>query len=187
MRLVPCSPPVGIASDALVDAPVTSIASALLALDAAARGARSEPAWRAYWDLSEESGPYYLRAELRGDGSGAAGLAGERHADARASAWYRIDVQDELEARATGAASTSTAAAHVASMCLVGRWRRGEAAPVLYARETVRARVRAHGARLAGAVREARRSASNGTSNAAPSAGAGTTGDRLVGRNISDA
>ena len=182
MRLVPCSPPVGIASDALVDAPVTSIASALLALDAAARGARSEPAWRAYWDLSEESGPYYLRAELRGDGSGAAGLAGERHADARASAWYRIDVQDELEARATGAASTSTAAAHVASMCLVGRWRRGEAAPVLYARETVQARVRAHGARRAAAYAAASAAAS------AASAAAGTTaGERLIGHGVADA
>ena len=176
MRLVPCSPPAGIAHDAMVDAPVTSVASALLAHDAAARiehAGRVEPAWHAFWDLSEESGPYYLRAETRGE---------ER------AAWYRIDVEDELDARAGAARGNDAMSTHAhASMCLVGRWRRGEAAPVLYARETVRARVRAHGARQAGAVREARRGASSGASSAAPSAGTGTTGDRLVGRDISDA
>ena len=171
MRLVPCSPPAGIAHDALVDAPVTSIASTLLAGDAS-------PAWHAYWDLSEESGPYYLCAEPLG---------------AERATWYRIDVDDEVDARASVDASDGAAgdvrgasATATGSLCLVGRWRRGEAAPVLYAPATVQARVRAHGARVAGAARSAA-AVSAALGAAAPSAAAGAAGDLLVGRGISDA
>ena len=75
MRLAPCAPPPGLRSHAMVDAPVTAIASPMLAEARAAEGgAFAEPLWCAYWDQSEEQGPYYLH-------------------DRVADAWYRVQLE----------------------------------------------------------------------------------------------
>jgi hypothetical protein len=82
MRLAPCAPPPGLRYDALVDAPVTSIASSMLDDVRAATGEPNrESLWCAYWDQSEELGPYYLH---------------ERMTDA----WYRVLVEGPYEAAA---------------------------------------------------------------------------------------
>src|SRR5689334_8208205 len=75
MRLAPCAPPPGLRHHALVDAPVTSIASPMLAEACAAAGeAYHEPRWCAYWDQSDEQGPYYLH-------------------DGERDAWYRVQLE----------------------------------------------------------------------------------------------
>lgn len=122
MRLAPCAPPPGLRYDALVDAPVTSIASSLFDEVRASEGApATEPLWCAYWDQSEELGPYYLY---------------ERTTDA----WYRVQVDGpyEMPERPRNDLAGRTARidrGRVATRVkFVGRWGRGASAPVLCAR-----------------------------------------------------
>jgi hypothetical protein len=69
----------------MVDAPVTAIASPMLAEARAAEGgAFAEPLWCAYWDQSEEQGPYYLH-------------------DRVADAWYRVQLEGPYDAPAPSA------------------------------------------------------------------------------------
>jgi hypothetical protein len=64
----------------MVDAPVTAIASPMLAEARAEAGsAHVEPLWCAYWDQSDEQGPYYLH-------------------DRAADAWYRVQLEGPYEA-----------------------------------------------------------------------------------------
>lgn len=75
MRLAPCAPPPGLRYHALVDAPVTSIASPMLEAVCAETGeAFREPQWCAYWDQSDDQGPYYLH-------------------ECVTDAWYRVQLE----------------------------------------------------------------------------------------------
>ena len=93
MRLAPCAPPPGLRSHAMVDAPVTAIASPMLAEARAEAGAEpggafAEPLWCAYWDQSEEQGPYSLH-------------------DRVADAWYRVQLEGPYDAAAAASAERS--------------------------------------------------------------------------------